>query len=277
MNLTLGFGLAFLDIYPMAINPAFHRLQILVGAQALRNLNKCRVIVFGLGGIGSWCAEALVRNGIGHVALVDGDSIATPHTNRQLQASLVGNGKNKAMEMRDRLELIHNNIELEVFPHMFDPAHPEAFPLSSYDYVIDAMDEGDCKVALIRSAQTSGVPVFTGLDANGRLDPTRIQVGDLSQSGDPLWEKLQQAGATEGCLAVYSAESAREPFENESLSRDGKSFRSRQPQAEKRFVSGSAVHVTATFGMVLAGLVVDAVLEGTEHPEKQKRVLSSNQ
>lgn len=265
----------------MAINPVFHRLQLLVGASALRNLNRSRVILFGVGGVGSWCAEALVRNGIGYITLVDGERISIPQINRQLQATLVSNGKSKVEELRDRLEIIHGNVQIDVCTEMFSAKNADSFQLGSFDYVLDAMDDPDCKADLIRLATASGCTVFTSLDPCGKLDPTRIRVADLSAtecpSGNALWAALQEQSFAGKCLAVYSAEDrVVSPDTGDNLSRDGKAFKSNAPGAEKRAVTGSAVHVTATFGMTLAGLVVDDVLDKAENAERQKRVLSSN-
>jgi len=265
----------------MAINPVFHRLQLLVGASALRSLSRTRVALFGVGSVGSWCAEALVRNAIGYLTLVDGERIGTTHISRQLQATMVSNGKSKVDELRDRLELVHANVQVEARTEMFDPAHADRFDLQSFDYVLDAMDDWECKAALIKAAHAAGTTVFTSLDPNGKLDPTRVRVADLSctecPSGILLWNALREMGCDAPCLAVYSSE---EPCVSadmgDALSRDAKAFRSHTPQTPKRILPGSAVHVTATFGMVLAGLVVDDVLANCESPDRQKRVRSSN-
>ncbi len=262
----------------MSIHPAFHRLQLLVGASALRSLGRTRVLLIGTGGIGSWCAEGLVRNGIGHLTLLDGASIAIPHINRELHANMVSNGRPKAEELRDRLELIQNSVTIEALVQPWSAAD-KSIDMAQYDYVIDAVDDWETKAGIISAAWKAGVPVFTALDPNGRLDPTRIRVADISctecPSGETLWQRLQEIGPTGECLAVYSSEPAAEATE-QPLARAGKSFRSLEPGTEKRTLVGSAVHVTATFGMVLAGLVVDHVIDGNEKSTRKNRVISPN-
>ena len=263
----------------MAINPVFHRLQLLVGASALRNLNRCRVILFGVGGVGSWCAEALVRDGVGHLCLVDDARITVSHINRQLQATLPANGCFKAEELRDRLELIHGNVTIDVRTENYGVTTQSSFDLSGYDFVLDALDDPEAKQALLRHASACNVPAFTALDSSGRLDATRIRVADLScvpmPEGESLWASLQASGYEGSCLAVYSEEPALE-IEEDTTQDKKRVGRSAAHAVERKNLPGSAVHVTAVYGMALAGLVVDALLSRGESSQGEARVLSGN-
>jgi tRNA threonylcarbamoyladenosine dehydratase len=237
-------------------NPAFHRLEILVGTDALACLGETHVGLFGVGGVGSWCAESLIRSGIGHLTIVDSDVICATNLNRQLQTNCTNIGKPKVDELAARLALINPDAKITCVNKIFNDANSGEYDLSGYDYVVDAIDSIGAKTALLTQAQNAGVKHFCSLGASRKLDPTKVKVGSFWKvRGCPLGKhirkRLRNRGATADFLAVHSSENLR-PHDIE------------QPPGietnSETTINGSAVHVTATFGFNLAGLVVQDVV-----------------
>jgi len=250
-------------------NPLFHRLELLVGNEVLKQLEKTRVIVFGLGGVGSWCAEGLVRNGIGHVTLVDSDVICMTNVNRQLQATAHNIGKPKVTELAERLQTIHPTATIVPKQEVYEYTKSDSFELDSYDYAIDAIDSLSNKFDLITKALESDATLFSAMGASCKLDPTRIQVGPFWQiEGCPLASKvrkrLRRWGSTQNFTAVYSIEQLpSHPATIACGSGDCVCPASSDENVDwcdaKAAINGSSVHVTATFGFILSGLVVQDI------------------
>lgn len=248
----------------MKKHPAFHRTELLIGEDSLSRLAKTRVILFGLGGVGSWCAEALIRSGIGHLTLVDNDVICVTNINRQLQATSKNVGQPKVEALKERLLEIHPEADIKTFQNVYNQGTRAEFDLESYDYVIDAIDSLSHKVDLMASVMRLGVTLFSAMGAACKLDATTIKV-------DSIWKtrgcklarfvrrRLRNYGVTGDCLCVYSPERFslfREPLEPNENDRDAWS-------ETKAHVNGSMVHITGAFGFHLAGLVVQDVVRST--------------
>ena len=133
----------------MKKQPAFHRTELLIGEAALKKLAATRVILFGVGGVGSWCAEALIRSGVGHLTIVDNDVICVTNINRQLQATAKNVGKSKVLALQERLLDIHPDADITALQKVYNKETREDFNLADYDYVIDAIDSLSHKVDLI--------------------------------------------------------------------------------------------------------------------------------
>lgn len=261
----------------MTGNPLFQRLQLLTGSPALAHLGAARAAVFGIGGVGSWAAEALVRSGIGAITLVDNDVICITNVNRQLQATTRNVGRPKVEELADRLRLLNPRCEVTPVMRACEPATVDEFAVGQYTYVLDCIDSITCKVALIRAAHAAGCALFSAMGAAAKLDPTQVRVSSIWEStGCPLarWirRRLREAGFQGDFQVVWSPENL-EPVEQTSVAcgthtchcpkfvplEDGEAEH-RDWCAEKRVINGTAVHMTAIFGLMLAGLVVqDAV------------------
>jgi tRNA A37 threonylcarbamoyladenosine dehydratase len=229
----------------------FSRLELLVGPRTMGRLREARVILFGLGGVGSWCAEALVRNGVGHLAMVDPDIVSPSNVNRQLVATAANIGQPKAEAMAARLALVNPEAEVTALRLAYGPGTAEEVALCEYDYVLDAIDTLNNKVELLERAMGSGAVLFCSLGASRKLDPTRVRVGPFWEVrgcplGKHLRKRLRNRGATADFLCVHS---------DENLANLGTDA----ADDDHAQANGSAVHVTATFGMALAGLVVDHV------------------
>jgi tRNA A37 threonylcarbamoyladenosine dehydratase len=242
---------------------SFQRLTLLTGPEAAKALEQSRAIVVGLGGVGSWCAEALVRSGIGKISLVDSDRVCVTNINRQIQASVSTVGRLKAEALEERLKDINPACEVTAFPRVFSNETAELFDIPGADYVIDAIDTLNCKLDLIERALAAGRVFFSSMGMARKLDPTLIRTADIWEtSGCPLARLVRQGLRKRNFhghfTAVYSPEqlpcSSNVPgITGEDLSH--RTFGSQRGGAEK-IINGSAVTVTAVAGMVLASLVI---------------------
>ncbi len=258
----------------MSHNPLFQRLEIIAGEQGISALSRARVIVFGVGGVGSWAAEALARSGVGGITLVDSDTVCVTNINRQVQATTQSVGKSKVIELAARLHSINPAADVTPLQKVFSRATAGDFGLESYPYVIDAIDSLSNKVDLIIAASKAGAKVFSALGASNKLDPGRIRVDSLWNSqGCPLGryirKRLRRKGFTGGVVCVYSEENLPlQPVKNPCGTSDCLCPRTSGDSAEwcstKKQINGSAVHITGSFGFYLAGLVVQDVL-GAPH------------
>ena len=252
----------------MAVNPAFQRLQLLVGTPVLDLLRESRVIVFGVGGVGGWCAEALVRSGVGHITLVDNDEICVTNVNRQLQATTRNVGKSKVGELRERLLSIHPRVKVEAIPEVYELSNRDRFDLHGYDYVIDAIDSYTHKMELIEHAWEVGARLFSSMGAASRMDITKIRTGSLWDATMDPFAKILRKGLRRrefkgDCQVVYSVEEPIAPVEHTSVACGTHQCFCHHDEpdhkdwcASKVVINGSAVHVTAAFGMALSGLVL---------------------
>lgn len=259
----------------MMINPIFQRLALITGAEALDAFSCIRVIVFGIGGVGSWCAEALVRSGIGAVDLVDSDTICITNVNRQVQARCCSVGKLKVDELAARLHEINPQCRIQAYPRVFSGETAGAFNIEKSDYVIDAIDSLSCKLDLIETAVKAGVTLFSSMGMAQKLDPLRLKTAGIWEtSGCPLARLvrsgLRRRGFNGSFTCVYSAE--RLPLHTEIAVSCGSALcmcPARKNPAEsfgewcasKKVINGSAVTVTASAGMILASLVIRDLYE----------------
>ncbi len=258
----------------MRVDPAFARLAILVGDAAMQRFTRTRIILFGIGGVGSWCAEALIRSGIGHLTIVDSDRICTTNINRQLEATTESIGRIKVDELSSRFCAINPNAEIIARHEAYTRDSAERFDLCSYDYVIDAIDTLSCKIELIiRAGESSGV-FYSALGASARLDPSRIKSGSIWETrgcrlGRFVRKRLRKRGFAGDYLCVYSDEynDARgDSFpcgRTECEKADENSAQSDEPEgcSSSGVVNGSALHMTGIFGFQLAGLVIGDIVK----------------
>jgi len=244
----------------------FHRLTLLVGPRAATALQESRAIVFGLGGVGSWCAEALARSGVGKISLVDSDTVCHSNINRQLQALSSTIGRLKTGALEERLKDINPSCEIRTFPHVFSKETAELFEIADADYVIDAIDSLKHKLELIETALSAGTKFFSSMGMAQKLDPTRIKTADIwKTSGCPLARLvrygLRKRGFRGHFTAVYSQE--RIPL-REGVPAPDNAGASGTWDSGKKVINGTAVTVTATAGMVLASLVIQDARERYE-------------
>ena len=168
-------------------NEQFLRTEMLLGTAAMERLAQAHVAVFGLGGVGSWCAEALARAGVGALTLVDHDQVGLTNLNRQAEATHATLGWEKTEAMAARLRDIHPQCVLHLIPEKYEPAHRERFFTVSYDYIVDAIDLVSCKLDLIETALARGIPILSAMGTGNKLDPSQFRVADISKTeGCPL-------------------------------------------------------------------------------------------
>lgn len=239
----------------------FSRVELLTGPEAMERIAQSRVILFGIGGVGSWTAEALVRSGIGHLTMVDADDVAVSNINRQLMATHSTVGKAKTEALRERLLDINPETSVTCITKIYSGETADEFDLDSYDYVIDAIDSLAHKATLILNACRSRARLFSSMGAARKMDPTRIDVAEFWKvKGCPLAAALRRRFKHNGTMprkkfrCVYSDELV--PNSGEA---DITAGTSGTMTYGKVAVNGALCHITAIFGMTLAGLVIEDI------------------
>jgi len=236
------------------ILPQFERTEILIGEAGVERLAGRHVFLAGLGGVGSWCAEALARAGVGKLTLVDMDTVAASNINRQLPALNSTIGRKKTEVMAERIRDIHPSCDLTVLDVFIEPDNVDALLPADADFVVDCIDSLNCKVALIATAYRRGFPVAASMGAGNKLDPSRVRLADIAKTQvDPLArevrKRLRRMGIEQGILTVYSDEVGRAPRAPEPTS-----------HGRARAVNGTISYLPPLFGLMLAGAVVRRLL-----------------
>lgn len=217
----------------------FDRTRLLIGEEGLAKLKKARVAVFGVGGVGGFAVEALVRSGIGAFDLIDNDTVALSNLNRQIIATRDTIGKLKVEVMRDRILSINPQAEIRMYPCFYLPENAAEFDFSQYSYVVDAVDTVTAKIDIIMQAQAAGVPVISSMGAGNKMDPTRFEVTDIYKTtvcplARVMRRELKKRGVKQ-LKVVYSTEKAIKTGAD---------------------VPGSIVFVPSVAGLIVAGEVI---------------------
>jgi tRNA A37 threonylcarbamoyladenosine dehydratase len=266
------------NCFSMAINPIFQRLALLAGQEAVDALGGTRVVVFGVGGVGSWCAEALVRSGVGHITIVDSDTVCVTNINRQAQATSATVGEFKTEALKRRLLEINPRCDVISRGLVFCRENAADFGIEKADYVIDAIDSLTNKLDLIEYCAQASIPLFSSMGMAQKLDPTQLKTAGIwDTEGCPLARLvragLRRRGFTGSFTVVYSGErlplsagvqascgSARCLCPSAGMRGPGAPDGEICPPVEwcssKKVINGSAVTVTAAAGMILASLVL---------------------
>lgn len=241
-------------------NPIFNRAYRLLGAEGMERIACARVIIFGVGGVGSWCAESLVRTGIRRITLVDSDKVCVTNINRQLMATTETVGQVKVDALKARLLTINPEAEIEAIHCFFTASTAHEFDLDSYDYVIDAIDSLQDKALLILCATRSRARLFSSMGAALKLDPTKVDVAEFWKvKGCPLGAALRRKFKKQG---AYPARKFKCVYSDELLHNLGESD---EPLGYKAQINGSLAHITAIFGFTLAGLVFQDLLKEVKY------------
>ena len=229
----------------------FRRAELLLGDEAMSRIAEKRVIIFGVGGVGSWCAESLVRSGIRKLTIVDSDCVSVTNINRQLMATTKTVGQVKVDALKERLLTINPSAEITTLQQVFNAESASQFGLEEYDYIIDAIDSLKDKALLILLACQTKAKLFSSMGAALKLDPTRIKTAEFWKvTGDPLARALRNRFKRDKQFPKRKFQCV---FSDELLE-------NKKPIDPDDKGNGSIVHITAIFGMMLAGLVVqDAV------------------
>lgn len=255
----------------------FQRTELLLGQDIMEKIASKKVIIFGLGGVGSWCTESLIRSGIRQLTLVDSDRICITNLNRQLHATTKTVGQVKTEALKKRLLEINPSAEINSIQKIYNPENDPDFDLDSYDFIIDAIDSLSNKVHLIRQATRTKAEFFSSMGASLRLDPTQIKVSEFWQvKGCPFGSKIRKyirkgdlpdkeflcvyseehlenrgsgsSCGTEKCLCPKSAHGEGDP-----------DLMNHEWCTQKAVINGTVAHITAIFGFTLAGLVIQSI------------------
>ena len=222
----------------------FERTALLLGKASVEKLAEKRVAVFGVGGVGGFVCEGLVRAGIGAIDIVDKDTVALSNINRQLIALHSTVGKNKVDVLEERLKDINKNLIIKKYKCFFLPETSETFDFREYDYVVDAIDTVTGKIELILKAKEAGVPIISAMGAGNKLDPTAFQVSDIYKTSVcPLARVMRRELKKRGVDKLKVVYSKEEPI---------------KPQFEEgeEVVPGSISFVPPVVGLIIAGEVV---------------------
>ncbi len=236
-----------------------HRTELLLGKAVMERVLSTRIIIVGLGGVGSWCAEGLVRSGVGSLTLVDADVVCPTNINRQLQAMPSTVGQGKAEALAGRLREINPRASIEARMIRYNEQSCVGFDLGAYDYVIDAIDTVNDKILLIERALRSGATLYSSMGAGNRVDPARIRIDTIARShGCPLARAvrsgLKKRGVPGDLLCVFSDEPPH--ARPEDAEHGGGCGEGKLSHVLREHVNGTVVHITAIFGFTLASLVM---------------------
>lgn len=228
------------------------RTQILLGHDTVTRLSALRVIVFGIGGVGSWCAEALARSGVGHLTLVDSDTVAPSNINRQLVALASTVGMPKVLVMKNRVADINPCAEVDMRNMRYTANTADEFDLAGYDYIVDAIDSLTDKALLIRQATASGATLISSMGAALKSDPTQVRVAEFWKvQGCPLARALRQRFRRSG---QYPARKFRCVYSPQLLA-------NREGTQGANAPNGSLVQATGVFGLTLASLIINDIAQ----------------
>lgn len=228
----------------------FHRTELLLGSDMMRILGSRRVIILGVGGVGSWCAESLIRSGIGHLTIVDPDRVCESNINRQLMATTRNLGEPKVEVLRERLMAINPDADITAVQMPFNADTAGSFNLGSYDFVIDAIDSLKDKILLIHLATRTDAVLFSSMGAALKADPSRIRVTEFwDVKMDPLARAMRKRMRQTSCLPAKEFQCV---YSDELLE-------NKMQQAPGERTNGTLVHITAIFGLTLASLVINSV------------------
>lgn len=229
----------------------FSRTELLLGKEGVKRLADARVAVFGIGGVGGYVCEALVRSGIGAFDLIDSDTVSLTNLNRQIIATHSSIGRYKVDVMKERMLDINPEVQVQTYQCFFLPEQADAFPFGTYDYIVDAVDTVTAKIALVETARAYQVPIISSMGAGNKLDASLFRVADIYQTRVcPLAKVMRRELKKRGIdhlKVVYSEEKALSPRTEECA---------QEENVQKRSIPGSVAFVPSAAGLVIAGEVV---------------------
>lgn len=241
----------------------FSRTQLLLGESAMQELANKRVAVFGIGGVGGYACEALVRSGIGAFDLIDDDKVCLTNLNRQIIATRKTVGRYKTEVMKERMLEINPNVDVRIHNCFFLPENADKFPFDEYDYIIDAVDTVTAKISIIMKANELGIPVISSMGAGNKLDPTAFMVADIYKTrvcplAKVMRRELKKRGVKK-LKVVYSEEQPTRPIEDMSISCRTNCIcppGAEHKCTERRDIPGSVAFVPSVVGLIIAGEVI---------------------
>lgn len=241
----------------------FSRTELLLGKEAMEQLSKARVAVFGVGGVGGYACEALVRSGIGAFDLIDDDKVCLTNLNRQIIATRKTVGKYKTDVMKERMLEINPDVDVAIHKCFFMPENADEFPFEEYDYIIDAVDTVTAKIELVMKAQEKDVPIISSMGAGNKLDASMFQVADIYKTkvcplAKVMRRELKKRGVKK-LKVVYSEEKPTRPIEDMAISCRTNCIcppGAKHKCTERRDIPGSVAFVPSVAGLIIAGEVI---------------------
>lgn len=234
----------------MDSNNELSRLALLIGDEAIEKLKNSRVAVFGIGGVGGYICEALVRSGIGHLTVFDNDIVSPSNLNRQIIALRSTLGEKKVDVAAERLLDINPELDITPISVFYDIENAEAFPLSGFDYIADAIDSVKSKLELIKRAKDSGVPIISSMGTGNKLDPSKLELTDISKTEYCPLAKAVRTGLRKVGInhldVVFSRETPVKPC--------------KKPDSGEKIVPGSTAFVPASAGLLIASKIVRDII-----------------
>ncbi len=262
----------------------FHRAELLLGRDRMNNISHKRVIIFGIGGVGSWCAESLIRTGIRELTIVDSDRICITNVNRQLQATVSTVGAVKTEALKSRLLEINPKANINALQKIYSEKTYNDFNLEEYDFIVDAIDSLENKIHLIRKATATKAQFISSMGAALRIDPTSVQVAEFWDVKGCHFARRIRKVIRRGPLpskkfqCVYSEELL-ENASDETACGDSSTCMCPHSKAgpgdqdllnhewcsSKAQVNGSLAHMTAIYGFTIAGLIIKSIYDDSEN------------
>ena len=239
----------------------FERTELLLGREAIDKLAHSRVAIFGIGGVGGYVCEALVRSGVAAFDLIDKDTVALSNLNRQIIATRKTIGKYKAEVMRDRILEINPDADVRIHNCFFLPENADEFPFEEYDYIVDAVDTVTAKIALVMKATEKNIPIISSMGAGNKLDGSMFRVADIYKTkvcplAKVMRRELKKRGVKK-LKVVYSEELPVRPIRNvESDSKTEENNPLDEKKIRRKDTPGSVAFVPSVAGMIIAGEVV---------------------
>lgn len=246
----------------------FSRSELILGKEGIEKLRNSKVAIFGVGGVGSYTVEALVRCGVGHIVLIDDDCICLTNINRQLHATRKTVGKPKVEAMRDRILDINPKCEVEIIQKFYMPDVAEQLLDNSYSYIVDAIDTVTAKIDLVVRADERNIPIISAMGAGNKIDPTKFEVSDIFKTTvDPLARVVRKELRNRGIKklkVVYSKEEPIKPIETDNSSCSAGCIcppGTARKCTVKHQIPGSLSFVPSVMGLIIAGEVIKDLVE----------------
>lgn len=241
----------------------FSRSELLIGKEGIEKLHKSRVAVFGIGGVGGYTVDALVRSGVEQIDLIDDDKVCLTNLNRQLIATRKTVGKDKVDIMRERILEINPKVTVNVYKTFFLPENADTFPFEEYDYVVDAVDTVTAKISLVMKCQETGTPIISCMGAGNKMDASAFKVADIYKTkvcplAKVMRRELKKRGVKK-LKVVYSEEIPTRPIEDMAISCRTNCIcppGAEHKCTERRDIPGSVAFVPSVAGLIIAGEVV---------------------
>lgn len=242
----------------------FARTKLLLGKAAMEKLEKSRVAVFGIGGVGGYVCEALARSGVGHLDLIDHDKVSLTNINRQIIATCKTIGSDKVDVMKERILEINPAADVRIYKRFFLPENADEFPFEEYDYIVDAVDTVTAKIGLVMAAEENDIPIISSMGAGNKLDASQFKVADIYQTKVCPLAKVMRRELKKRNIdklkVVYSEEIPVVPISCVDLCTEcqetAPESSMEEQSAGKRAVPGSVAFVPSVAGLIIAGEVI---------------------